>query len=111
VRVKLWFAAVVSLLAACATTFRGESHYPGGPAACALDCQRDNMVMSAFVYSGEFATSCVCKLREAPAAGAPGAAPATAAGEPATDEGVTAATVAVEAARRASEAAAGNQQR
>ena len=58
-------------LSACGphqTIFRGEPHFTGGPAACASRCQAENMEMSAFVYSGEFATSCVCRSPAGPEA-------------------------------------------
>lgn len=49
------------------TQFQGDAHYPGGPKACRAKCEADGMTMSAFVYSGEFATSCVCRPRAAAA--------------------------------------------
>jgi hypothetical protein len=60
-KVSIVVAAIVGLVSACATTFTGDAHYPGGAAACHADCQKQNMQMSAFVYSGEFSSSCVCR--------------------------------------------------
>lgn len=48
-------------LAACATNFTGEPHYPGGPAGCAATCQQAGLEMSGFIFSGEFSSSCVCR--------------------------------------------------
>lgn len=53
------------------THFEGAAHFPGGAPACAARCTRDSLEMSGFVYSGEFASSCVCR----PRSGAPGATP------------------------------------
>jgi hypothetical protein len=71
--------------AACETHFTGDPHYPGGPTGCRDSCARQGMEMSSFIYSGEFATSCVCRpLAEPPVAtppapaAAPGALPAPA---------------------------------
>jgi hypothetical protein len=58
--------AALAASAACATTFTGEPHYPGGAPACYANCQAQNLEMAAFVYSGEFATSCVCRPRSGP---------------------------------------------
>jgi hypothetical protein len=90
---------VVGLVSACATSFTGDPHYPGGPAACNADCSKGNMAMAAFVYSGEFASSCVCRPL-GPAAVAPDDDDAAA------EADVAAALVGVELARRAREAAA-----
>jgi hypothetical protein len=76
---RLALGLVLLVAPACATEFTGAPHYPGGPRACHADCARQNMEMSSFVYSGEFASSCVCRPRPArtsppPAgSGAPGA--------------------------------------
>ena len=42
----------------CHTEFYGEAHFPGGAQACMASCQSQNMEMSGFVMSGEFASSC-----------------------------------------------------
>jgi hypothetical protein len=64
--VLAWF-----LVAGCSpyapTEFRGEAFFPGGPARCVQSCAAQNLEMSSFVYSGEFATSCVCHVRAATA--------------------------------------------
>lgn len=63
--IKMIYAALLAALlslVACATSFTGDAHYPGGASACYQNCQNDNLEMAAFIYSGEFATSCVCKL-------------------------------------------------
>lgn len=69
---QFFVVALFSLcaLAACKTQFYGEPHYPGGAQACQANCEGQNMEMSGFVYSGEFASSCVCR----PRGGAPGMA-------------------------------------
>jgi len=89
----LLFAVVAAIASsvACATTFTGDAHYPGGVAACYSDCQSQNLEMAAFVYSGEFATSCVCRP-----IGGPGPHASVAASD------ITPAITAVETARRAS---------
>lgn len=64
-------------LAACEppTKFTGEAKFPGGKTACEATCRRDNLEIAAFVYSGEFATSCVCRV---PSPAAPASPPAAA---------------------------------
>lgn len=47
---------------ASATQFTGEPHFPGGAAGCQATCQKSGLEMSGFVYSGEFASSCVCRV-------------------------------------------------
>jgi hypothetical protein len=107
-------------LTACPTGFQGDAHYPGGPAACRSDCEAQGLEMSAFVYSGEFATSCVCRLRR-DAAPAPGpatpSAPDPQAGiDPSADGDADAADVGamvgvvLQARRAAEEQAARNRQ-
>ncbi len=83
---------------ACVTQFTGDSHYPGGPQACQADCAREGMQMSAFVYSGEFATSCVCRSSQPPAA--PGATAPAAGAELDHSDDVTAAIGVVLQTRR-----------
>lgn len=56
------------LLASCQTTFYGSPMFPGGATACRAHCQRDGLEMRAFVYSGEFSTSCVCGVPGGPVA-------------------------------------------
>ncbi|MDF2697874.1 MAG: hypothetical protein K0S65_6257 [Labilithrix sp.] len=51
--------------AACATSFTGEAHFPGGPRGCAEQCAKDGMEMASFVYAGEFSSACVCQPRGA----------------------------------------------
>lgn len=53
---------VCGLLSACSnpTKFTGEAKFPSGTVGCENTCRADGMVMTGFVYSGEFATSCVC---------------------------------------------------
>lgn len=51
----------VLALAACATTFTGDPHFPGGANGCAATCQQAGLEMSGFIYSGEFSSSCVCR--------------------------------------------------
>jgi hypothetical protein len=58
---------LLGALASCKTQFYGAPHYPGGPQACVATCASQGLEMSGFVYSGEFASSCVCR----PADGGP----------------------------------------
>lgn len=58
--------AVVGLvfsIAGCRTDFRGSATFNGGPTACFRRCADEGMVMSSFVYMGEYSTGCVCGLR------------------------------------------------
>jgi hypothetical protein len=66
----LWVSLLAGL-AACLprTEFHGAAHFPGGAPACAAKCRQDSLEMSGFVYSGEFASSCVCRPARAPASG------------------------------------------
>ena len=75
--ISLLSLSLLAGLTAChpTTEFRGEAHFPGGAPACAAKCRQGGLEMSGFVYSGEFASSCVCRPPHAPSA-APGA-PAT----------------------------------
>src|SRR5690349_20692293 len=52
------------------TKFVGEPKFPGGVASCRATCQREGLELGGFVYSGEFATSCVCSPPRAPGASA-----------------------------------------
>jgi len=49
------------------TKFTGEAKFPGGIAACRSTCTAEGLDFGGFVFSGEFATSCVC---QAPRTGA-----------------------------------------
>lgn len=83
------WSLIGSVIGACQpnpTVFRGSAQFPGGPSACHARCTSDGLEMSGFVYSGEFASSCVCRPpseASSPAA-SPSSAPA-AAQESATD--------------------------
>jgi hypothetical protein len=48
------------------TNFEGSAKFPGGPSGCYAACHAQNLEMTAFVLSGEFATSCVCRPAAAP---------------------------------------------
>jgi hypothetical protein len=56
---------VLGVLAGCApaTVFTGEPKFPGGVARCGAVCSEQGLEMGAFVYSGEYSTSCVCRPR------------------------------------------------
>jgi hypothetical protein len=105
----LSITAFSALASGClpATEFRGEAHFPGGATACRATCQREGLQMSGFVYSGEFATSCVCRPPDA-APPAPGAAPSP---QAELDVEATSANVGVELERRARAEAKQRQQR
>ena len=111
----LSLASLAALLTGCIpnTEFKGSAHFPGGAQACFASCQTQNMEMSGFVMSGEFASSCVCRPR--PVAPPAGPAPAVGAVQQGTQAEVDAADVAaltgvVMQKRAADAAAAQNQQ-
>ncbi len=60
---RIVIASLALFCAACSTSFDGSPYFPGGPRVCFEKCDKANMEMSAFVYSGEFATACVCQPR------------------------------------------------
>lgn len=66
------------------TRFNGDPHFPGGPPACFSQCEEDGLEMAGFVYSGEFASSCVCRPKASPSApgASPGSPPPAASAEP-----------------------------
>jgi len=74
--------AVFMILTGCPhpTEFEGAPKVPGGLTGCQTMCRRDGLELGAFVYSGEFSTSCVCRPPSAPAPAAPGAETAPTAG-------------------------------
>jgi hypothetical protein len=77
-RLAWWL--VIAALSGCtapSTQFTGKPKFPGGLDGCRAACTKDGLEMGAFVYSGEYSTSCVCRPKSAapPAAGAD-AAPA-----------------------------------
>lgn len=113
------------------TVFRGDPQFAGGPRGCAAKCEADGLQMTGFVYSGAFATSCVCgptvppsaAARSTPAADAPaaelpesdplarrGPSDAAGVGAQAAVEGANSAQVATEAAAIAAEASRQQQQ-
>jgi hypothetical protein len=69
-RIALLSFFVLAAASACIpkTEFNGAAHFPGGAQACYASCNAQNMEMSGFVYSGEFASSCVCRPRPQAAA-------------------------------------------
>jgi hypothetical protein len=74
-------AALAPATAGCATSFLGEAHVPGGARGCAAACQREGLVMSAYVIMGEYSSGCVCEApaaKTAASAAAAGAVPAAA---------------------------------
>ncbi len=52
------------------TSFRGAAKFPDGVTGCRQSCTRDGLEFGGFVYSGEFATSCVCQPARPAAAAA-----------------------------------------
>src|SRR4051812_36281271 len=91
------------------TSFEGESKFPGGAEGCYRRCSEQRMEMASFVYVGEFATACACRLQTAPVpppVGAPAAAPRAAADDSAS---MVAASAGVEMQRRRAEEAARRQ--
>lgn len=50
------------------TRFEGAAKFPDGIGGCRLACEEEGLEMGGFVYSGEFATSCVCQPKRPPGA-------------------------------------------
>jgi hypothetical protein len=106
---SLSFAALAALLAGggCVpnTSFKGAAHFPGGAQACFSACQSQNMEMSGFVMSGEFASSCVCRPRPVapPADATPAPAPADERSQAEVDTADVAASTGVVLQQRAAE--------
>lgn len=48
------------LTSACSTTFWGSTHFSGGVPACRRHCEERGERFAAFVYVGNYSTSCVC---------------------------------------------------
>lgn len=74
-----WVLTAVLMISACVqpTKFEGEPKFPDGVTGCRRECAQQGLEMAAFVYSGEFATSCVCQpIGQVGAAGAGESAPA-----------------------------------
>jgi hypothetical protein len=95
-KLRWLLVALVASLSACATTFVGDPMFPGGSRGCEDACMREGLVMSSYVFVGEYSTGCVCAPRPprpaVPPAATPSAAPAAAAEGDAT--GATAAAAA-----------------
>ncbi|UJR85991.1 hypothetical protein [Sandaracinus amylolyticus] len=49
----------------CATSFRGNAHFPGGPAGCRARCRSIGGTMAQFVYVGDYSSACVCGAPDA----------------------------------------------
>jgi hypothetical protein len=65
----LWFVALTACVSP--TRFEGAAKVPNGVTGCRQSCSRDGLEFGGFVYSGEFATSCICQpAHPATAAGA-----------------------------------------
>jgi hypothetical protein len=50
------------------TTFEGDAKFPDGVTGCKRACTGEGLEFGGFVFSGEFATSCVCQPARAPGA-------------------------------------------
>ena len=50
------------------TSFEGAPKFPDGVAGCKQACTKEGLEFGGFVFSGEFATSCVCQPVRSPAA-------------------------------------------
>jgi hypothetical protein len=74
----LVLVSLASGLAGCATRFTGDPKFPGGARGCFDACKREGMVMSSYVFVGEYSTGCVCSLKPTPA---PQPSPATSGGQ------------------------------
>jgi hypothetical protein len=77
---KKLILAVALLLPACRTEFVGDAYFPGGPQGCHDACQQAGLEMGSFIYSGEFSSSCVCRVRGQASAASDSAGDAAAAG-------------------------------
>jgi len=79
---SLLCGAVCVVLLACnpRTTFHGDAKFPGGVDACRRTCASSGLELGGFVYSGEFATSCVCQAPHADSSAANRAESSPAAG-------------------------------
>jgi len=101
-RLAWWL--ILAALAGCTTPteFTGKPKFPGGLDGCRAACTRDGLEMGAFVYSGEYSTSCVCRPRTeaTPAAGADADAAPTAGVEVQTQAAAAAAASANNAYQR-----------
>ena len=98
---RLTWWLVIAALSGCttpSTQFTGKPKFPGGLEGCRAACSKDGLEMGAFVYSGEYSTSCVCR----PRAGTP---PATGAGADADAAPMAGAEVQTQAAAAAAAAA------
>lgn len=62
----IYLLFVATALAACKTEFYGSPKFPNGVDGCRAECSHEGLEFGAFVYSGEFATSCVCQAARAP---------------------------------------------
>jgi hypothetical protein len=64
-RRALWYLGLAAILGctSTATDFTGKPKFPGGLEGCRAVCSRDGLELGAFVYSGEYSTSCVCRPR------------------------------------------------
>ena len=81
-RISLVFCVLCAVLTACVppTRFEGAAKFPDGIAGCRATCARDGLEFGGFVYSGEFATSCVCAPPRGPGASASSAESSATAG-------------------------------
>ncbi|HSK00209.1 MAG TPA: hypothetical protein VK932_03170 [Kofleriaceae bacterium] len=68
---RLSWCLLLGALAGCPTSFIGDAHFPGGVESCRNTCSRQGLELGAFVYSGEYSTSCVCRPAAGPAAATP----------------------------------------
>ncbi len=114
--IALSFVSILALAAVSGcvptTEFNGSAHFPGGAQACFSSCQTQNMEMSGFVMSGEFASSCVCRPRAAAApAGAPAVGAISQGEQSAADVADVTALVGVVLRKRAQDEANAQQQR
>jgi hypothetical protein len=48
------------------TSFEGAPKFPDGVAGCKQACTKEGLEFGGFVFSGEFATSCVCQAVRGP---------------------------------------------
>jgi len=76
----LFVVVLVGAISACATSFQGSAHFPGGAGACAQRCSADGLEMGGFIYMGEYSSGCVCEPPGSTTSPAPSASVAAAAG-------------------------------
>lgn len=69
----MFLCLFVLSLGACATTFKGDAQFPGGPRGCYDRCEKAGLTMTSYVFVGEYSSGCVCSLKRKPTSASDGA--------------------------------------